>query len=162
MHEHPGDAERARRACLIAVERSMLAAPGIVPAVPVVPASAAAGHDGADLIAFRTSPFAAVPVLVQDASRGVYVRRCFTEGPLVVACVLDPLGPMPLIAALSGAETWNLPIRYVQRGGSAGDRETIPDGYRWPVATPLLCRMLEERAATADRWAELLAQLAGG
>ncbi|MDO5053493.1 MAG: hypothetical protein Q4E05_11455 [Pseudoclavibacter sp.] len=153
MPEDAEEPKRARRARLLAVERSLLDCPGLRVAAPTDDA------DGSELILFRTGPFRAVPVLLLDASGGLTVRREFAEEPLALACVLDPFGPLPLVAALSGAEAWNLPIRYVQRGGSAADRETFPQGYRWPRTTPLLCRMLEERAATPARWTELFAQL---
>jgi hypothetical protein len=59
---------------------------------------------------------------------------------------------------MTGKDAWNLPFEYASRGGRASDHAHGNGTYRFPSVTRLLRVMLEERAASTERWTQLLAE----
>lgn len=143
---------RVERAAVLAVERSILEHTELVTAQPVA-------DFGIDLLAFRPEPFGVIPVQVKGAKSGFTVWGKYSQSPVIMAYVLDPLDDAPSVCIMSGQEAWGLPFEYVERGGRAKGHDVDNLSYRWASATRLLRTMLRERSASRERWALLFEEV---
>ncbi len=153
---------RVERAAVAATERSLLRA-GLFVATPLV-------DEGIDLLAFQSDPLRVLAVQVKGIGlgKGMTVYRKYARHPnLVVAYVVDPLGPDPDIFVMTGSQAWKLPTQYralkKKRGmapGATDHRATNPT-YRWGSGVPkLLVEMLQDFTAEPGHWTDLFERFA--
>ncbi|MDX3187774.1 hypothetical protein PV458_05130 [Streptomyces sp. MN03-5084-2B] len=143
---------RVERAAVAATELSLSRCVELYMAVPVV-------DHGADLLAYQVAPFRVAKVQVKGTTHGLKVFRQYSQSPMIVSYVLDPLGAADVVL-LTGGQAWNLPDEYIAGGGQAGDHHPGNASYNWPRRTRLLSSMLAMHRATPERWLDLFEQTA--
>lgn len=143
---------RVERAAVAATELSLARCAELYLALPVV-------DHGADLMAYQVDPFRVARVQVKGSTQGMKVYRQYSQSPMIVSYVLDPLGAADVVL-LSGQEAWDLPFEYVTRGGAASDHRRDNVSYNWARRTQLLESMLESHRATPERWLDLFERTA--
>ncbi|OMQ23114.1 hypothetical protein [Rhodococcus sp. D-1] len=130
------------RAAVAATELSLARCVELYMALPVV-------DHGVDLMAYQVDPFRVAKIQVKGSTKGMKVYRQYSESPMIVSYVLDPLGAADVIL-LSGEEAWNLPFEYIARGGNAGDHRADNTNYNWARRPRLLESILESYRATPN------------
>lgn len=98
-------------------------------------------------MAYQVDPFRVAKIQVKGATHDLEVFRQYSLTPMIVSCVLDPLGAAD-VALLTGEQAWNLPVDYVARGGAASGHHPDNDHYHWKKHPTLLSLMLREHLAT--------------
>ena len=110
---------------------------------------------GADLFVYGVDPFRVAQLQVKGATAGLAVYWQYTQSPMIVSYVLDPLGSADIVL-LTGEHAWNLPNEYNEYGGKAGGRFGADSGsYNWKIRPKRLVEMLQPYRATRERWLEL-------
>jgi len=145
--------QKVEMAAVFTTKLSMIKNTSLIPAAPEV-------DTGIDIIGFRPDPFMAVPVQVKGATKGLTIWHKHSVRPLIVSYVLDPLSSDPKMYVMTGAEAWELPEIYVERGGKASDFHADRlNHYRFPSVTVLLRSILDEMyAANEAGWAKTLVE----
>ncbi|TKG59157.1 hypothetical protein [Prauserella endophytica] len=141
---------RVERAAVAATELSLSRCAELYTAVPVV-------DHGADLLVYQVEPFRVAQIQVKGTTRGLKVFRQYSQSPMIVSYVLDPLGAAEVFL-LTGGQAWNLPDKYIASGGRAGDHHPDNATYNWPSRTRLLSSMLAQHRATPQRWLDVFEQ----
>jgi len=142
---------RTELGAISATKQSMLARTNFTPAMPDVDL-------GIDMLAFWHDPFVAYPIQVKGTTEGFKVWEQYSHQPIIMSYVVHPLSPSPQVFLMSGAEAWELPELYIERGGSASDfnSDTLAN-FRFPGITVLLRTILEEKYLdTTENWNRLV------
>lgn len=143
---------RVERAAVVAVEHAIVTMTDLTTAYPST-------DWGIDLLVFRPDPLRVAGVQVKGASRGLTVWEKYATQRVIIAYVIDPLGESPTVCLLTGADAWNLPYEYIERGGRASDHDVNNYGYRWASVTVKLRELLLTRQATPERWESLFEEV---
>ena len=143
---------RVERAAVAATELSLTQCAELFTALPVV-------DHGTDLLAYQDEPFRVARIQVKGSTSGLKAFRQYSQSPMIVSYVLDPLGTAD-VYIMTGVEAWNLPNEYIARGGRASDHHPDNEYYNWAKRTRLLHELLEDFHATPDRWLLLFDQTA--
>ncbi|WP_433709263.1 hypothetical protein ACQP2U_22330 [Nocardia sp. CA-084685] len=139
--------QRVERAAVAATEVSLTRLTELFLATPVV-------DQGVDLFVYGVDPFRVAQIQVKGATAGLAVYQQYSQSPIIVSYVLDPLGSADIIL-LTGEHAWDLPNEYIEYGGKAGDFGPDYRSYNWSARPTRLVEMLQPYRATRERWLEL-------